>query len=233
MSVGSEQANSLFYFHHTTKLLLTCLKVSGQDVVREIAVNLPEMENENDVLATLWARTKIDDLTKQDYNNANVEVQKTITNIGLEFRLLTQFTSFVAVEEITRTVGGKPKRVEFPINLPEGMSEDTPFRRLEIITALQRPSSLTIVATTKGKKLVKSSGTGFGSGQGSGSGSLAGMLSTSSNLTYSASSPPPPVPKSTSGRRCQWKSDSFNKTVISVGGKSDSCKRRGQCASSD
>lgn len=174
-------------------------KMSGQDVVREILVNLPEIKNENDVLATLWARTKIDDLTKQDYNNANVEVQKTITNIGLEFRLLTQFTSFVAVEEITRTVGGKPKRVEVPINLPEGMSEDTPFRRLEIITALQRPSSLTIVATTKGKKLVKSSRTGFGSGQGSGSGSLAGVLSTSSNLTYSASSPPPPVPKSTSG----------------------------------
>ena len=73
--------------------------------MREIPVNLPETESENDVLATLWARTKIDELTKQDYKNANVEVQKTITNIGLEFRLLTQFTSFVAVEEVIRTVG--------------------------------------------------------------------------------------------------------------------------------
>jgi len=30
MSVGSEQANSLFYFHDTTKLLLTCLVIENQ-----------------------------------------------------------------------------------------------------------------------------------------------------------------------------------------------------------
>ena len=161
-------------------------KVSGQDFVRDIPINLPESESANDVLATLWARTRIDELTKQDYNNAKPEIQQMITNIGLEYRLLTQFTSFVAVEEVIRTVGGQPKLVEVPVNLPEGMTNDSPFRRLEIITSLQRPPSVSF-----GKNSV--SGKGKGSGIGGGNGSAV-VLSRSRNLTYSAPSPPPPSP---------------------------------------
>lgn len=151
-------------------------KVAGQEYSREIAVNLPENENANDVLATLWARTKIEELTKQDYNNAKPEVQQTIASIGLEFRLLTQFTSFVAVEEKVRTVGGKPKKVEVPVNLPEGMSDDTPFRRLEIITNLQRPPKV-VYGQGSGIGNGNGGGTGGGSGNGQGTVSLNGGTS--------------------------------------------------------
>ena len=37
-------------------------KVGGQPYSREIEVNLPESEPANDVLATLWARKRIDGL---------------------------------------------------------------------------------------------------------------------------------------------------------------------------
>lgn len=102
-------------------------KVGGQDYVREIPVVLPESESKNGVLATLWARTRIDDLTKKDYKgaaegNALAEVQQTITNIGLEYRLLTQFTSFVAVEERVVNQNGKPTRVDVPVELPQGVN---------------------------------------------------------------------------------------------------------------
>ncbi len=181
-------------------------KVSGQDFVREITVNLPETETANDVLATLWARTRIDELTKQDYNNPNVEVQKTITNIGLEFRLLTQFTSFVAVEEIIRTVGGMPKRFEVPVNLPEGMEQDssenglTTSEQLGLNNRQSRINSPNSTSKMRNKKVSKASSVGYGNGNGTGSGSgLAGVLSTTSNTIYSASLPPPSPPKSTSG----------------------------------
>src|SRR6185295_1098717 len=41
-------------------------KRAGQDFVREIPVELPEAEAEHDVLATLWGRRKIDELTTEE-----------------------------------------------------------------------------------------------------------------------------------------------------------------------
>jgi len=95
-------------------------KMSGQDYVREIPVNFPETETNHDVLSTLWARTRIDELMTKNYISAlddktRGEAQNAITNIGLEFRLLTQFTSFVAVGEEIRTQGGQPVKVEVPV----------------------------------------------------------------------------------------------------------------------
>jgi Ca-activated chloride channel family protein len=102
-------------------------KMSGRDFVREIPVELPEAEARHDVLQTLWARTRIDDVMKGDYagvqgGNAHADVKETVTQLGLEYRLLTQFTSFVAVEEMVVTDGGQPRRIEVPVEMPEGMS---------------------------------------------------------------------------------------------------------------
>src|SRR5688500_75672 len=41
-------------------------KMSGRDFAREIPIELPESEARHDVLATLWARTRIDDLMSRD-----------------------------------------------------------------------------------------------------------------------------------------------------------------------
>jgi Ca-activated chloride channel homolog len=107
-------------------------KMSGRDFVREIPVELPEQQPQHDVLATLWARTRIDDLMGQDYGGAQnghmrSDLQETVTQLGLEYRLMTQFTSFVAVEEMTITDGGAPRRVEVPVEMPEGVSRQGVF----------------------------------------------------------------------------------------------------------
>src|SRR6267378_4157289 len=88
-------------------------KMSGVDFVREIPVDFSKSESQNDVLSTLWARTRIDDLMSHDYNGAQQGtmqsgLQETITQLGLNYRLMTQFTSFVAVEEMIVTDGGTP-----------------------------------------------------------------------------------------------------------------------------
>jgi Ca-activated chloride channel family protein len=102
-------------------------KMAGHDFVREVPVDLPDSEARHDVLATLWARTRIDDLMGQDYDglqhgNPRADLKETITQLGLEYRLMTQFTSFVAVEEMTVTDGGQPRRIDVPVELPEGVS---------------------------------------------------------------------------------------------------------------
>src|SRR5262245_25285373 len=106
--------------------------LAGQNFLKEIPIELPESQNEHDVLATLWARTRIDDLMSQDYSgmqsgNTKPDVQEAITQLGLEYRLMTQFTSFVAVEEMTVTEGGQPRRIDVPVEMPEGVSREGVF----------------------------------------------------------------------------------------------------------
>ncbi len=106
--------------------------MSGQKYVRTITVDLPGEEPEHDVLATLWARRKIDDLMARDWEgmqsgSPNADVREAITKIGLDYRLMTQFTSFVAVEETIVTEGGQPRRVDVPVELPDGVSYDGIF----------------------------------------------------------------------------------------------------------
>lgn len=111
-------------------------KASGREVIKEIAVDFPDRQASNDVLATLWARNRIDDLMAQDYNgiqqgNPKAEIKETITQLGLEYRLLTQFTSFVAVEEMIITDGGQPRKVEVLVEMPDGVSYDGVFGKDE------------------------------------------------------------------------------------------------------
>jgi Ca-activated chloride channel family protein len=94
--------------------------------VRELPVHFPEREARHDVLATLWARTRVADLMGQDYLGIQggiprEDLRDQITRLGLDFGLMTQYTSFVAVEEITITEGGQPRRVEVPVEIPDGV----------------------------------------------------------------------------------------------------------------
>ncbi|NUM54409.1 MAG: VWA domain-containing protein [Candidatus Hydrogenedentes bacterium] len=107
-------------------------ETAGGPFERTIDVNLPATEPDHDVLAPLWARKRIDWLMEQDWlgiqrGNANKDVKGDITKLGLEFGLVTQFTSFVAVEEKVVTEGGKPKTVEVPVEMPDGVSYEGIF----------------------------------------------------------------------------------------------------------
>jgi Ca-activated chloride channel family protein len=106
--------------------------LAGQNFVKEIPVELPESQPEHDSMATLWARTRIDDLMSQDYagiqnDDPQPDVREAITQLGLEYRLMTQFTSFVAFEEMIVTDGGQPRRVDVPVDMPEGVSHEGVF----------------------------------------------------------------------------------------------------------
>lgn len=106
-------------------------KMSGRDFVRDIPVDFSSNQS-HDVLATLWARTRVDDLMSQDFSGAQQgtmkdEVKQNIVQLGLDYRLMTQFTSFVAVEEMVVTDGGQPRRIDVPVEVPEGVNRERVF----------------------------------------------------------------------------------------------------------
>lgn len=93
--------------------------MAGVYYEREIQVEFPEEESSHDVLATLWARQRVEELMTQNYagtqnEKTKDELKNEITQLGIEFRLLTQFTSFVAVDESSDTGADVAEKVEVP-----------------------------------------------------------------------------------------------------------------------
>ncbi len=98
----------------------------------EIEVHVAADARPHPALASLWARAKVEQLMMQDYAAAQLgqfpeELKRQVTDLGVEFRLMTQFTSFVAVEELTITSGGEPLRIDVPVEMPQGVSYEGVF----------------------------------------------------------------------------------------------------------
>jgi len=92
-------------------------KIAGEEFVRDISLELPESETQHQVLSTLWARRRIDHLMGQDMaglqsNNMEQSLREEITGLGLSYKLMTQFTSFVAIDDGMFIEGGESRRVE-------------------------------------------------------------------------------------------------------------------------
>jgi Ca-activated chloride channel family protein len=107
-------------------------KRAGEDFTREIPVHLNSLASADTTLSSFWASRKIDDLMSQDWAGLQAgavkpDVQNEITQLGLSYRLMTQFTSFVAVEERVVTTNGKAQRVEVPVEMADGMSYEGVF----------------------------------------------------------------------------------------------------------
>lgn len=176
-------------------------KVAGSPYVREIDVSLPETEAANDSLASLWARQRIDELSSDALNaKAPANIIKQITDLGLEFQLMTQFTSFVAVEEKIVNRNGKPVKVEVPVEAPDGVDmtkaggrQDEEIVNVSSASVGNLPLNSRMTANLSlmsagvaSKRSASMSGSGTGSGSGSGSG-------------YGSGSGAPPPPKAISG----------------------------------
>ncbi|MGE3182500.1 MAG: VWA domain-containing protein, partial [Phycisphaerae bacterium] len=87
---------------------------------------------ENDAIASVWARAKVDDLMSRDYAAAQQgsfpdDLKKQVVDLGLAYNLMTQFTSFVAVEELSVTTGGESVTVQVPVEMPDGVSHEGVF----------------------------------------------------------------------------------------------------------
>ncbi|WP_353567285.1 VIT and vWA domain-containing protein [Haloferula sargassicola] len=79
----------------------------------------------NPALRTLWAREKVRTLADDALvaGRGKEEINREITTLGLTYSLLTEHTSFVAVDETPREVVDKLKKVTQPLPLPKGVGE--------------------------------------------------------------------------------------------------------------
>lgn len=75
-------------------------------------------------LRYLWARHRIAELTDQEQLVGGDGQREAILGLGLKYNLLTQYTSFVAVDRIVRVTDPDATRtVDQPLALPKGVSD--------------------------------------------------------------------------------------------------------------
>lgn len=107
--------------------------VAGSRWSQDLRVVLPAHREDNDVIATLWARKKIHDLNRDMYDvygyaSHDQDIVDEITDTALDYQIMSEYTSFVAVSEEVRTdPDGNPVTVLVPVNMPDGVSYEGVF----------------------------------------------------------------------------------------------------------
>ncbi|MHB9132934.1 MAG: VIT domain-containing protein [Armatimonadota bacterium] len=99
----------------------------GNPVSFPLEVKLPYGDApQHDVLPQVWARNKIEDLMAQTYYGDDPAVIEEVTQVALAYRLMSQYTSFVAVDD---SEGGNliepaapPRRIAIAVPLPDGVT---------------------------------------------------------------------------------------------------------------
>ncbi len=112
----------LVVFGKTDKLPPTGTELSGRTADSDFTLNIPlnpDRATEEPAIPTLWARSKISNLMN-GYRTGDDEIKQNIIDLAINHKLITKFTSFVAVEQKIVNPGGKTRLNAIPVELPEG-----------------------------------------------------------------------------------------------------------------
>lgn len=106
----------------------------GKTAKQDLHVNIPvdrfgKMDQSN-AIKYIYARNKLkliemyDNFSKNNYNyndKSTLSFEDAITDIGMKYNLLTEHTSFVAIDSEIRNASGEYDTVNQPLPIPEGM----------------------------------------------------------------------------------------------------------------
>ncbi len=187
---------------------------AGKPYEQQLKVQFPESDTKNRGIASMWARAKVDRLMSEDWfgaqsGQANKEIKDEITNVALEHHIMSQYTSFVAVDESAVTKGQSSKTVNVEVEMPDGVSREGVFGNNKgfatgMMQSRMNNFNLAVRRSAPQGSFASVNTRGFGGGAGSG-GSVAGgsPVAMRQKLSYASSQPMPapapnamPVPQS-------------------------------------
>ncbi len=113
--------------------------LAGKPYRRTLGVRLPAKRAENKVLDTAWARRRVERLMSESYERVTPQNIEAVKNLGLSFKLVTPYTSFVAVERTLLADSRLPlETVLIPNEMPEGMSYESNFGSDAAVVSIPR-----------------------------------------------------------------------------------------------
>lgn len=97
-------------------------KTGEKEYTQEIPVSNVTVDMESEAIRYLWARTHLDRIAGYGSIRNDESVKDEITQLGLEYNMVTPYTSFIAVSEIIRNTEGDGTDVDQPLPLPQRVS---------------------------------------------------------------------------------------------------------------
>ena len=97
-------------------------KSGGEDYIQEIPVTDVTVDMESEAIRYLWARTHLDRIQGYGRFTYDESIKEEITRLGLEYNMVTPYTSFVAVVETVRNTSGESTDVDQALPLPQRVS---------------------------------------------------------------------------------------------------------------
>ena len=102
--------------------------IAGEKTTLPVEIEFLENDENNSALSSIWARQKIKDLDNKQFRGDIPEIVSQITALALEFKLMSKYTSFVAVEESYEVNDqGELQTVMVPVEMPESVSYEGVF----------------------------------------------------------------------------------------------------------
>ncbi|MBD2042998.1 VIT domain-containing protein [Microcoleus sp. FACHB-672] len=124
------------------QIRITGTIAGGQRYEKILNVNFDQVSG-NSAISQLWGRARIKDLMNQMYGAENLAGVKAVTDTALAYRLLSQYTAFVAVSEEVRVDSKNPKRQEVvPVVIPKRMNKQLSSGSLPANADVPEPSQV-------------------------------------------------------------------------------------------
>jgi Ca-activated chloride channel family protein len=109
----------------------------------------------NSALQYLWARHRITLLADYNILRNDPDRVKEVTRLGIDYNLLTAYTSFVAIDTEVRLVDGQAVTVKQPLPLPEGVSDHAVGRGGIAVHKLAAPYSARALEVNAKNQVIK------------------------------------------------------------------------------
>jgi Ca-activated chloride channel family protein len=100
---------------------------NGRPVSFREVVTLPARATDHEALGRLWARARIHRLHRELHDGDRADLREKIIALGLRHRLMTRWTSLVAVDSEISNRTGSATELTVPVELPEDVSYEGIF----------------------------------------------------------------------------------------------------------
>ncbi|MGG6265318.1 protein kinase domain-containing protein [Leptolyngbya sp. AN03gr2] len=97
-------------------------------------------------IAQLWGRSRIKELSNQMFAKETDTGVKAITETALDYRLMSKYTSFVAISQTQRVEPNSSQKVDVPVELPPNMQPTNGTQTEEVPEPAEIAGSLVAIA---------------------------------------------------------------------------------------
>lgn len=108
-----------------TRLTLTGSS-GGRPWRRVVNVDLPRTKGDGSCVASLWARARLAEMKSGGYaakaTGGKSETEEAMTKLALDYRIMSEYTSFVAVDRSVSNPNKAMTTVNVPVEMPDGMT---------------------------------------------------------------------------------------------------------------